>query len=74
MEVEKELEMKRMIITKITNNNDNDNHDKNNGGGEGNPFGVGAGGPPQIFQHNPQTSFFLFLLFLEPLKEDMNTS
>ena len=29
---------------------------------------------PQIFQHNPQTSFFLFLLFLEPLKEDMNTS
>ena len=29
---------------------------------------------PQIFQHNPQTSFFLFLLFLEPLKEGMNTS
>ena len=29
---------------------------------------------PQIFQHNPQISFFLFLLFLEPLKVDMNTS
>ena len=35
MEVGKELEMKRMITTKIANNNDNDNHDKNNGGGEG---------------------------------------
>ena len=35
MEVEKELELKRMIITKITNNIDNDNHDENNGGGEG---------------------------------------
>ena len=35
MEVEKELEMKRMIITKIANNNDNGNHDENHGGGEG---------------------------------------
>ena len=29
---------------------------------------------PQIIQHNPQTSFFPFLLFLEPLKVGMNTS
>ena len=29
---------------------------------------------PQIFQHNPQTSFFPFLLCLEPLKVYMNTS
>ena len=35
MEVEKELEMKRMIITKIANNNNNGNHDENHGGGEG---------------------------------------